>query len=240
MGKGGNPDTIQVSMLRNMQQVLRAHFGPLGWWPAETPDEIAIGAVLTQGTSWTSVERALKNLRQAGLDTLRAMAGLETAELIPHIRPAGCFRRKARTLLELAVLANENHGGLVGFLTMTEPAACRRQLLAIPGIGPETADAILLYLGNHATFVVDAYARRLLSRHGITAAKISYRGFQAWVEKQLPRDADMMQEFHAGIVEAGKQFCLKRSPRCDRCPLGELLSTRRKQALMGGGEAPVP
>lgn len=240
MGVYPHAERIQVNMLRDMQRGLRDHYGPLGWWPAETPDEIVIGAVLTQGTSWISVEKALHNLKQAGVHALVDMIDLDAGQLITYIRPAGCFRRKARTLLELAALVHENHTGVTGFLSGTETDGCRRQLLAIPGIGPETADAILLYVGNRPTFVVDAYARRLLSRHGIEVASSSYEGFQAWVVSHLPGDLEMMKEFHAGIVETGKQYCLKRTPRCDCCPLGSLLSRARRDALMDGSGGPVP
>jgi len=215
-----------------IQQVLSGTYPCSGWWPSESPDEIMVGAVLTQGTAWTAVEMALANLRNGGYRTLSDLSALEVPELEALVRPAGCFVRKTRTLKALSWLAGDNGGDLAGFLKARDRLAGRNLLLSIPGIGPETADAILLYAASHPVFVVDAYARRIMTRHGIPQADLPYDAFQAWVEVQCGPDSGLFHALHAGIVEIGKTCCRKRKPRCGECPLGHLLSGRAKQRIM--------
>ena len=199
-------------------RLLLEHFGPLHWWPAESPLEVVVGAVLTQNTAWRNVEYAIANLRQAVPIAPRALLDLPRAELEELIRPAGFFRQKARCLHGLlGSLVNEHDGSLESWLAGPLEEA-RRRLLALAGIGPETADSILLYAGNRPTFVVDAYTRRLFARLGLIQGRESYEAIRALFMTTLPADAELFNEYHALIVETCKTFCRK-TPLCPSCPL---------------------
>lgn len=193
------------------------------WWPAKTPFEVIVGAILTQSTAWANVERAIANLRAARVLTPSAMLGVRTSRLAALVRPSGYFRQKAKKLKAfLRFLQSEYHGSLKRmFQTPTE--GLRAKLLAVHGIGPETADSILLYAGNLPVFVVDAYTHRIFSRHGITSAKPDYETVRELFESTLPRDPRLFNEFHALVVNIGKHWCRKREPRCGECPLAALL-----------------
>jgi endonuclease III related protein len=197
--------------------------GPMHWWPAKTPFEVIVGAILTQSTAWANVERAITNLRAARLLTPSAMLGVRTSRLAALVRPSGYFRQKAKKLKAfLRFLQNEYRGSLKRmFQTPTEEL--RAKLLAVHGIGPETADSILLYAGNHPVFVVDAYTHRIFSRHGITGGKPDYETVRKLFESTLPPDPRLFNEFHALVVNIGKNWCRKREPRCGECPLASLL-----------------
>ena len=198
---------------------LAAHFGPLHWWPAQTPFEVVIGAILTQNTAWRNVEYAIANLKQAQALTPEAIANLSQLELQQLIRPAGFFRQKAERLqLFVAHLFARHDGELAPWLS-AELGVVRQELLALKGIGPETADSILLYAGNRPSFVVDAYTRRLLTRLGLLQGEESYEQIRALFMNRLPHDSDLFNEYHALIVETCKQFCHKRNPLCAPCPL---------------------
>lgn len=222
------PSTPEFPPLRGAYRRLRAHFGHQAWWPAETPFEVCIGAILTQNTAWTNVERALARLKAAGVLAPRALFALPEAELAGLLRPAGTFRVKARRLRAfLRVLVEECDADLAR-LFAGRTATVRARLLAIPGIGPETADCLLLYAGGHASFVVDAYTRRLFARHGWCAPDAGYGELQRLATAGLPEadDAarlDRWQDAHAQFVAVAKQFCRARAPRCAGCPLAPLL-----------------
>jgi endonuclease III related protein len=200
---------------------LAAHYGPLHWWPADSPFEVAVGAILTQNTAWRNVEYALANLQKAEALTAPALLALPREQLQQLIRPAGFFRQKAERLQLLAACLLQQHAGdLPGWLAGPLPQV-RRQLLAMKGIGPETADSILLYAGHRPTFVVDAYTRRIFVRLGLLGGQESYEQIRALFMDHLAADAALFNEYHALIVEHAKSFCRK-APRCAGCPLQEL------------------
>jgi endonuclease-3 related protein len=196
---------------------LLAALGPQGWWPAETAEEVVIGAVLTQAVSWRNVERAIATLRAAGLLDLAALAARPPEAVAPLIRPAGYFNAKAKKLRAVAE-AVLGMGGPPGLAAMPL-ADARARLLEVYGVGPETADAILNYAAGHPTFVADAYARRVLGRTGAVAAT-TYEGVRAEVVAGMP--GDLLGEFHALLVALGKDVCRPRAPRCGVCPVGPL------------------
>jgi endonuclease-3 related protein len=201
-----------------MYRLLLDHFGPQGWWPAETPFEMMAGAVLTQNTSWGNVEKALGNLERNGLLDPARLHAVEVGDLALAIRPAGYYNVKARRLKNLVRLIVERYGGEVPAMLEEEPAELRNALLGVNGIGPETADSIVLYAAGHPVFVVDAYTHRILSRHHLVEEGASYDEIQTAFSDALPEDVPLFREFHALIVMAGKTYCRKR-PLCDRCPV---------------------
>jgi len=194
------------------------HFGPTGWWPGETPFEIAVGAILTQNTAWTNVEKAIANLKAANLLRPRAILDTPLPALERALQPSGYFRVKARRLRSFCEHLQTRYGGSMKRMARRPRAELREELLEIHGIGPETADDILLYACGHPVFVVDAYTRRILSRHGHIASSIGYEPLRQVFESTLPRDITMFREYHGLIVYTGKDFC-RSHPRCDGCPL---------------------
>ncbi|MEW6219825.1 MAG: endonuclease III domain-containing protein [Thermodesulfobacteriota bacterium] len=208
-----------ASQLLALHDRLLAHFGPQGWWPGETPFEVMVGAVLTQNTSWANVSRAIAALRDHDLLSLPALAAMPVAELAGWIRPAGYFNQKALRLKGLIAAINQEYGGDLAALFATGTPELRAWLLARKGIGPETADSILLYAAGKPVFVVDAYTHRILSRHRLTPEESSYHELQELFMDGLPEDVALFNEFHALLVACGKDFCRKSRPRCDGCPL---------------------
>ena len=199
---------------------LFASYGPQGWWPAQTRLEVVVGAVLTQATAWRNVELALANLRRAGALDLPTLLTIAEPELAALVRPAGFFRVKARRLRALFDhVAREHNGDLEAFLAQ-EPPRLRRTLLAIAGIGPETADSIVLYAAGHAVFVIDAYTRRVWDRLGARPVGDGYAEWQSWFHERLPARAALFNEFHALLVRHAKDVC-RSQPRCDACCLRE-------------------
>ncbi|MFO0914407.1 MAG: endonuclease III domain-containing protein [Pirellulales bacterium] len=213
-------------MVGNLTEVydhLFAELGPQNWWPGETSCEILVGAVLTQNTAWRNVERAIANLKDAGvldIATLRSLADEELAELI---RPAGYYRLKARRLKNLLDFVAERYGGSLEEMFQADLETLREGLLSVRGVGPETADSILLYAGHRPVFVVDAYTARIGVRHGWLEAGADYHQIQDEFQSQLPRDPQVYNEFHAMIVQLGKHYCHKRQPDCQSCPLKDFL-----------------
>jgi endonuclease-3 related protein len=209
--------------LRSYYEALIAAHGPQHWWPGRTPFEIIVGAILVQNTSWTNVAAAIENLRRAKLLTPRAIENVSTHRLARLIRSSGYFRQKTKKLKNFVrFLRREYHGSLAKMFRAPTPAL-REQLLAVYGIGPETADSILLYAAKHPVFVVDAYTRRLLERHGLANARLDYEDVRELFERSLSPDVALYNEFHALIVHTGKHFCRPREPRCGECPLKSLL-----------------
>jgi endonuclease III related protein len=211
---------------------MRSHFGHLHWWPGKTPFEVCVGAILTQNTAWSNVERAITNLRAAGvLEEPEKLYGLSESRLAALIRPAGCFNVKTRRLRAFLRVLVEECGGKLERLFAGETATVRERLLAICGIGPETADSMLLYAGGHHRFVIDAYTKRIFERHGWGRDDASYEELQHLCESALdqkPRRArlDYWQDYHAQLVITGKNFCRNRQPRCAECPLRPLLPNK--------------
>jgi endonuclease-3 related protein len=213
-----NPKTHTALKLMEMFDLLLDHYGPRNWWPAETALEMMVGAILTQNTNWKNVEKAIENLKKKSLISLDALCSVSTSELAQEIRPAGYYNIKARRLKNLIdFIVNHYHGDLDTLLG-DETRTLRRGLLSVNGIGPETADSILLYAANRPVFVIDAYTHRILSRHGMTEEQVTYQELQELFMDNLPDDSSLFNEFHALIVETGKDFCRKR-PLCDKCPL---------------------
>jgi endonuclease-3 related protein len=205
---------------RDIHATLLARFGAQHWWPGDTAFEIMVGAVLTQNTAWRNVEAAIARLKAAGRLAPAAMLALPEAELAGLIRAAGYFNVKARRLRALCAFLVDAGVAAVpeGLATTAAPDALRRQLLAVHGVGEETADSILLYALGLPSFVVDAYTRRIFSRLGRLRGDETYAAIQAEFVRHLPRDAVLYNEYHALIVRLGKDFCRPR-PRCADCPL---------------------
>lgn len=199
--------------------LLLEHFGPQGWWPGETDIEIVVGAVLTQNTNWSNVTRAISGLEVAGLLEFNALADLPVSVLAEYIRPSGYYNIKARRLQNLLQMIRQKYDGQLGSLLADETGRARENLLSVKGVGPETADSILLYAGGHPVFVVDTYTHRVFSRHGMVAEETDYHEVQEEFERRLPRDAALYNEFHALIVALGKRYCKKTKPLCGSCPL---------------------
>jgi len=210
------------ALLRYHGELFR-RLGPQKWWPARTRLEMILGAVLTQNTNWRNAAMALRSLRRAGLLRLPRLRRASQADLERHIRHAGFFRQKARTIRDfLDYLAYTYHDSLAAMFA--RPAkALRRELLSIRGLGPETVDAILLYAGRQPFFVADAYTRRILARHALLPPDAGYSQAQEFLHRQLPREPALFNEFHALLVEVGKRYCPRRAPRCAACPLRPFL-----------------
>ena len=227
--------------LRRAYELMRERFGHQHWWPGETPFEVCVGAILTQNTAWINVERAIANLKSARVLEPEKLFALPEAKLAKLIRPAGYFNVKTRRLRSfLCVLVGE-FGGDLEKLFAGEISVVRERLLAIHGIGPETADSMLLYAGGHRCFVTDAYTKRIFQRHGwkensgkrkAESGKnnaASYDELKELCESALNQKTgvallDYWQDYHAQLVMVGKHFCRTRAPRCDECPLKPVLS----------------
>jgi len=207
--------------LMSMFHLLLDHYGPRHWWPAETKLEMMVGAVLTQNTNWKNVEKAVENLKQKKLISVKALYSIDIAMLAQEIRPAGYYNVKANRLKNLIYFIVDHYDGNVNKLSSDEVQALRQGLLSVNGIGPETADSILLYAANHPVFVIDAYTHRILYRHNIIADQATYQEMQELFMDNLPADSALFNEFHALIVEAGKDYCRKKS-LCGECPLNSL------------------
>jgi len=205
--------------LLEIYHALYRHFGPQHWWPGDSPLEVMVGAVLTQNTNWQNVSRAIANLKAAGLLSLTALTALPVEVLAARIRPAGYYNLKAGRLKNLLALLNEKYQGQLADFLEEETAVLRALLLSSKGIGPETADSILLYAARRPVFVVDAYTHRFLLRHGLISEEDDYHEIQDLFVGALPEDAALFNEYHALIVRLGKDFCKKRQPLCASCPL---------------------
>lgn len=210
-------DPVKARLLR-LYAALARRFGPQAWWPARTAFEVAVGAVLVQFTTWTNAARAVSALRARGLLTPRRLAAAPPAELEAALRPAGTYRLKARRLRALTAWLLGRFDGRLDRLGAAPLAPLRRELRRVPGIGPETADAILLYAAHRPVFMVDAYTRRILVRHRILPAGLPYEDARRFLESHLPSDPWLFNEYHALLVAAGKTYCRAR-PRCAECPL---------------------
>lgn len=208
--------------LRSYYRALRRHYGPQHWWPGETPFEVMVGAILTQNTAWANVEKAIRNLKALDLLDADRIDRLDAQALAIAIRPAGYFNVKAKRLKAFVRWFLERYGGDVARMRAAAPARLREELLEVSGIGPETADSILLYALGHPSFVVDAYTHRVLSRHGLLGEESTYDQMKELFETALPRDAELYNDFHAQIVNVGKDFCRK-TAKCDACPLKRFL-----------------
>lgn len=197
---------------------LFAHFGPQHWWPGETPFEIMLGAVLTQNTSWRNVSMVIEALRREGLLSFDALEALPLEVLAEKIRPSGYYNQKAKRIKGLFAAIRAESGDLETFFAQNTHTL-REKLLAIKGIGPETADSITLYGAGKPVFVVDAYTYRILLRHDLIAEDAGYEEIQDLFLGKLPTDAQLFNEYHALLVRLAKEYCKKTNPLCDGCPL---------------------
>lgn len=209
---------IEKGAILSIYRRLYRALGPQGWWPARTATEVVIGAILTQNTAWKNVERAMKRLRAAGAVTWRGLRGLDDRQLEDLLRPAGTYRVKARRLRAFVDALWRDHGGSLRQMLAGDLDAARQRLLSIPGVGPETADAILLYAGNRPSFVVDAYTKRILRRHFLVDSRADHEEVRHLFQSSLPEDAALFNEYHALLVELGKRHCRVRAS-CQECPL---------------------
>jgi endonuclease-3 related protein len=205
-------------MLAEVYGVLRETFGHQNWWPGETPFEIMVGAILTQNTAWTNVEKAILNLKKTKMLSFEALRRISRRKLAQLVRPAGFFNVKAdRLRCFLEFLDHECRGNLEKLKREAMPVL-REKLLAVKGIGPETADSILLYALGKRSFVIDAYTRRIFSRHGLAPGDVPYERWREIFTRALPADLDLYKDYHAQIVRTAKDHCRK-IPRCDGCPM---------------------
>lgn len=238
-------------------RALFARWGAQNWWPAQSRFEVIVGAYLTQNTNWTNVEKAMANLRRARVLSVRGLREVPLEQLQTLIRPSGYFRQKAVKLKHFIRFLDENYSGSLDRMFAQPTEKLRAELLALSGVGPETADSILLYGGNHPVFVVDAYTRRIFDRHGIIGAKTKYDDIRVLIEEAVsgaapellwkgergddPRHpvsrmsrmarselAQHYNELHALIVRAGNLYC-RSTPRCEGCPLQKFLPGKSKQ-----------
>ncbi|MCY4581826.1 MAG: endonuclease [Chloroflexi bacterium] len=214
-------------LLATMYERLLKHHGPQGWWPGEGPFETIVGAILTQNTAWTNAARAIANLRAADAMSPSALRAMPEADLAEVVRPSGYFNAKARKLKAIADFLGE-YGDSVEAWRRMEPKALRAELLRVHGVGPETADDIVLYAAGLPSFVMDVYTQRIvdrmLPRHGLRG----YDAYQALFERHLPHEAALFNEYHALLDAHAKDVCTKREPRCASCVLSDLCATGRR------------
>ena len=246
--------------VRGIYRRLAQAWGPQHWWPAETPFEVITGAILTQNTSWTNVERAMTNLRSAGVLSLEGIRNISLPELESLVRPSGYFRQKAQRLKDLVAFIDAKYGGSLEKMFAMPTEELRSELLTQKGVGMETADSILLYAGLHPVFVVDAYTRRILERHDVLNAPAKYEDIRLLIEHSLAEEeipaavgtdgecpvvhlpsamstaqqsqrARVYNEMHGLLVQVGKHYCHKQQALCEKCALGELLTVRQRARL---------
>ena len=216
--------------LSRYYQRLFEELGPQQWWPAETRLEVILGAILTQNTMWRNAALAIARLREARLLELRRLREEAEERLQAFIRPAGFFRQKARTIRAFIDWLEANHAGSLRRMFAKPAEELRSALLGVKGLGPETVDAILLYAGHRPLFVADVYSRRILARHGLLAASSTYAEAQEFIHHHLTPDPAVYNEFHALLVEVGKRYCRKDTPRCNQCPLESFLPELQRPA----------
>jgi len=200
---------------------LYAAYGPQGWWPGGSPFEVVVGAILTQAAAWTNVEKAIDNLRAAGVLSPQGIMETPVDELARLVYPAGYYNAKARKLKAFVEMLFERHGGDLDRLFTLPLSELRRELLATHGIGPETADAVILYAAGRPCFVIDAYTRRVFGRLGLAPARDDYGSWQRLFEEALPPDVALFNEYHALIDRHAKTYCRK-EPLCGQCFLREV------------------
>ncbi|HHT9136126.1 MAG TPA: endonuclease III domain-containing protein [Candidatus Wunengus sp. YC60] len=211
----------KTKQLLKIYQKMFDALGPRQWWPGETSFEVVIGAILTQNTNWSNVEKAIKNLKMADKLSPEGIYGLSVTELAELIRPSGFFNVKAKRVKAFINWLFSRYEGSLSKMFARDLEVLRSELLSVKGIGPETADSILLYAGNMPTFVVDAYTHRIFSRHELIPEESTYDEMKSFFEENLPKDVQLFNEYHALIVNIGKMFCKPRKA-CDPCPLKDI------------------
>lgn len=199
------------------------------WWPGNTRLEIIIGAILTQNTAWANVEKAIRNLKKERVLNAKALSVIPEKTLAELIRPSGYYNIKAGRIKNFLKFLNTRYKGSLGAMFGTDLYRLREELLSVKGIGRETADSILLYAGNKPIFVIDAYTKRIFSRHGFISKNAEYEGIQSLFMNNLRQDVRLFNEFHALIVELGKSMCRSKKPLCSKCPITEEQNARRSK-----------
>ena len=213
--------TLVNETFREVYERLWAAYGPQRWWPADDSIEVVVGAILTQNTAWSNVERAINNLKSAKCLSWTALRGISEEDLGALIRPSGTFRIKAARVKAFVQVLWDDYNGSLKSLLSGEVERARRRLLAIHGIGPETADSILLYAGRRLTFVVDSYTRRILRRHHLIDVDADYESVRRSFQRAIAPKVRLYNEYHALLVAVGKKHCGSRA-RCEGCPLVDL------------------
>ncbi|MBN2252021.1 MAG: endonuclease III domain-containing protein [Candidatus Altiarchaeota archaeon] len=220
-----------VNRLKDVYDMLFERFGEQHWWPAETCFEVIIGAILTQSTSWRNVEKAMDNLKKEGLMSPKKLHKTSGKELAVLIKPAGYYNAKAKKIGEFSDHLFGRFDGNLEAMLDRPIEILRPELLSIWGIGPETADSILLYAAGKPVFVVDAYTKRIFARMGLTKEGIGYEELRKFSEDNLPKNAQVFNEFHALLVRLGKEYCKKSAPLCAKCPLKTRCKEKKKASL---------
>ena len=210
---------MNTRVLMEIYHALLNHFGHRNWWPGDTRMEIMLGAILTQAVSWKNVERAIANIKERDLLDLAKLKTVDQEELAELIKPALYHRQKARKIKELINFIVTNYEGNLDSMFKEPLGTLRDQLLQVWGIGPETADSILLYAGGKRVFVVDAYTRRVFYRLGLVEEDITYAELQQLMETHLPPQIAIYNDYHAQIVALGANYCKKTKPICNKCPI---------------------
>jgi endonuclease-3 related protein len=208
--------------LRLIYRKLYACFGPQSWWPAETPFEVMVGAILTQNTNWFNVEKAIDNLKKKKILHPHKLYRISQRRLAALIKPVGYYNIKAKRLKSFLDFFVKHYRGDPKKMSTQGLESLRQKLLSVNGIGPETADSILLYALNKPIFVVDAYTKRILLRHHLLSKNADYNETQNFFMRNLKKQVKLFNEYHALLVKLGKEFCLKNKPKCDICPLKEV------------------
>lgn len=216
-------------LLLKIYNLLYEKFGPRHWWPGDTRLEIIIGAILTQNTAWKNVEKAIKNLKMEGVLKVKSLECLSEKKLARLIKPAGYYNIKSNRIKNFLIFLNTTYNGDMDRMFRTETQKLRSELLGVKGIGPETADSILLYAGEKPVFVVDAYTKRVFSRHNFASQETEYEKWQQLFQDNLPSDVKLYNEFHALIVELGKELCRSNNPMCTKCPIRRISYGRRSK-----------
>jgi endonuclease-3 related protein len=209
-------------MKRSLQAIykkLYSYFGPQSWWPAQSPFEVMVGAILTQNTNWSNVEKAMRNLKKEKLLSAYKLAKVSRNKLGRLIKSAGYYNIKARRLNSFLKFFLADYRGSIKRMSLEDTQGLRARLLSVNGIGQETADSILLYALNRPIFVIDAYTKRIFSRHHFIKDNEDYGKVQALFMDNLKSNSKLFNEYHALLVRLGKEFCLKSNPRCKECPL---------------------
>jgi len=212
----------RVSLL-NIYDTLHDHFGDLHWWPGDSAFEVIVGAILTQNTAWKNVEAAIGRLKAENLLHPKKLRNLADERLAELIRPAGYYRVKTKRLKAFLNFLSQDYLDDLDALFAEDFQVIRKKLLLVHGIGEETADSILLYAGGKPVFVVDAYTRRILQRHRLISGEARYGDIQKLFMAGLPVSAPLYNQYHALLVNTGKQFCKKQNPACEICPLQSFL-----------------
>jgi endonuclease-3 related protein len=222
--KIGSYKEVNTDSYNEAYRLLYDHFGPQDWWPGDTPFEIMVGAILTQNTNWSNVQKAINNLKSENLLSYQSLSQLTTDEIAQWIRPAGYYNLKARRLRNFFDMVASIYQGELDSFIEDDLDRARSNLLAVNGIGPETADSILLYACGHPVFVVDLYTHRVFSRHNLVMEETDYSTMQNVFMDHLLPDLQLYNEFHALIVRVAKTYCKKTKPLCEKCPLFKLNS----------------